>query len=276
LFILFEGHAIPITAVVGDVQASMFGQCVSHRGQCLLTLGTGAFVNILTGDVSACTDGIYPLVAHSDLVKSSSNVHFMHAFHSACASVINWARRAGFFDEFSQLNEISMDARPARVFFLPAFGGHGNDPYCGSGFIGIEPETKREDLLRAILESIAFVVYELFAVVRDDYRLHQHAHDLQCLRVAGGVSESNFLCQIISNLSKTSVERCYAFNIASSIGAGFLAAFGCQLINDYDTFQRIIRVETTFVPINCEITLDNFRRWKHVAPRFTKWYSLNE
>ncbi len=30
----------------------MFGQCICYPGQCLITLGTGAFVNILTGQVS--------------------------------------------------------------------------------------------------------------------------------------------------------------------------------------------------------------------------------
>ena len=110
----------------------MFGQCVSAPGECLLTLGTGAFINILTGVVSACTDGIYPLVAHSNLINRSENVHLMHAFHSGCASVLNWAKQAQFFNDYSELNTISIDARPANVFFLPAFGGHKNDPYCGS------------------------------------------------------------------------------------------------------------------------------------------------
>lgn len=273
---MFVGAAIPITAVVGDVQASMFGQCVSHSGECLLTLGTGAFINILTGKVSACTDGIYPLVAHSDLLDSTENVHFMHAFHGGCATVINWAQRAGFFDDFSQLNQISIDAQPSRVFFLPAFGGHNKDPFCGSGFIGIDAETKREDLLRAIIESIAFVIFELFSIVRDDFRRHQSETKLKCLRTAGGVSQCDFLCQTIANLSKMSVERCYAYKIASSIGAGFLAAFGCGLIDEYESFQRIIRVEKTFEPVRSEITEQNYLRWKTIVPRFTKWYSSDE
>jgi len=183
----------------------MFGQCVSQPGECLLTLGTGAFINILTGPVSACSDGIYPLVAHSDLSDPSENLHFMHAFHSGCATVLNWAKKAQFFDDFSELNTISLDARPSNVFFLPAFGGHNNDPYCGSGFIGINSETKREDLLRAILESIAFVIYELFSFVRDDYKKHQGENKLKCLRAAGGVSTSDFICQIIANLSNTPI-----------------------------------------------------------------------
>ncbi|CAF1324157.1 unnamed protein product [Adineta steineri] len=270
------GAAIPITAVIGDVQASMFGQCVSQPGECLLTLGTGAFINILTGPVSACTDGIYPLVAHSDLSKPSENIHFMHAFHSGCATVLNWAKKAHFFDDFSELNNISTEARLSTVFFLPAFGGHNNDPYCGSGFIGINSETKREDLLRAILESIAFVVYDVFSFVRDDFKRHQTDNELKCLRTAGGVSSCDFICQTIANLSDMSVERCHAFNLASGIGAGFLAAYGYGIIDDYAYFQQIITVDKVFKPIQCDITESNFKRWKTIVPRFTKWYSSDE
>ncbi|CAF2522771.1 unnamed protein product [Rotaria sp. Silwood2] len=270
------GCAIPITAVIGDVQASMFGQCVSQPGECLLTLGTGAFINILTGAVSACTDGIYPLVAHSDLLKPSENIHFMHALHSGCATVLNWAKEAKFFDNFSELNTISMDARLSKVFFLPAFGGYDDDPYCGSGFIGIDNETKREDFLRAILESIAFVIYDVFSFVRDDYRKHQGEKKLKCLRAAGGVSTCDFICQIIANLSNMSVERCHAFNLASGIGAGFLAAYGYGLIDNYEYFQRIITVDKVFKPIQCEITEANFKHWKTILPRFKKWYSSDE
>jgi glycerol kinase len=254
----------------------MFGQCVSQPGECLLTLGTGAFINILTGPVSACTDGIYPLVAHSDLSNSTENVHFMHSFHSGCATVLNWAKKAHFFEDFSELNTISTDARSSNVFFLPAFGGHNNDPYCGSGFIGIDNETNREDLLRAILESIAFVIYEIFSIVRDDFKKHQGENQLKCLRAAGGVATCDFICQIIANLSHMSVERCHAFNLASGIGAGFLAAYGYGLIEDYAYFQKIITVEKVFKPIQCEITEANFKRWKTIIPRFTKWYSSDE
>ena len=200
----------------------------------------------------------------------------MHAFHNGCGSVINWAREAGFFDDFSQLEALSSEAQPSHVFFLPAFGGYNNDPHCGSGFIGIDAHTKREDFLRAILESLAFVIYELFSFVRDDYRRGHNGTQLKCLRAAGGVSTCDFLCQIIANLSETPVERCNGFNIASGIGAAFLAASGFGLINDYASFQHIIKPEKVFQPIRCDITKANFRRWKSVVPRFAKWHSSEE
>ncbi|CAF0875353.1 unnamed protein product [Adineta steineri] len=270
------GHAIPITAVIGDVQASMFGQCVSHPGECLLTLGTGAFVNILTGQVSASTDGIYPLVAHSDLSDSLKNVHFLHAYHSCCANVLNWARQAGFFNDFSELDQIVTNAKSSHVFFLPAFDGHNNDPYCGSGFIGISSTTTRDDLLRSILESIAFIVYELFTSLRDNFSVYQPDKQFKCLRTAGKVSSCDFICQTITNLIQLPIERCYAFDYASGIGAGFLAAYGYGLIDDYEHFQNIITVGKVFQPIKSEITEENFKQWKTIIPRFTKWYKKDD
>ncbi|CAF4104469.1 unnamed protein product [Rotaria sp. Silwood2] len=154
----FFGRAISITAVVGDVQASMFGQCVCQHGECLLTLGTGAFVNILTDQVSACSDGIYSLVAHSNLSCPDENIYFLHAYHT--------------------------------------FGGHSNDPYCGSGFIGIDYQTTRDDLLRLILESIAFVVYELFILIQHDFNKYQGEENFKFLHVAGAISACDFICKL--------------------------------------------------------------------------------
>ncbi len=272
----FQGREIPITAIIGDVQASMFGQCISQIGQCLLTLGTGAFVSILTGQVSACTDGIYPLVAYSDLSNPLENIHFLHAYHSACANILNWARQAGFFQDFSELNQFSSDIQRAHVFFLPAFDGHTDDPYCGSGFIGIDHRTTRDDLLRSILESIAFVVYELYLCIRNDFNKYQGEKNFKCLRTAGKVSTCDFICQTIANLTQISIERCYAFDYASGIGVGFLAAYGFGLIEDYEEFEKIILIEKIFQPVQSEITQENFQQWKTIIPRFTKWYKKDE
>lgn len=268
----FIGHAIPITAVIGDVQASMFGQCISYPGQCLITLGTGAFVNILTRGVSACSDGIYPLVAYSDLSNSNQNIHFLHAYHSTCANVLNWAQKAGFFNSFSELDQISNDIKRSEVFFLPAFDGHADDPYCGSGFIGITNRSTRDDLIRSLLESIAFIVYELYLSIREDFNKHQSEENFKCLRIAGKVSTSDFICQTIANLTQISIQRCYGFDYASGIGAGFLAAYGFGLIDDYEHFQKIITIEKVFQPIRSEITEENFKQWKTIIPRFMKWY----
>ncbi|CAF1473316.1 unnamed protein product, partial [Didymodactylos carnosus] len=270
------GSPIPITAVIGDVQASMFGQCVTEPGECLLTLGTGAFINILTGAVTACSDGIYPLVAHTNLHNSTEQVHFLHAIHSGCANVLNWARSAKFFDDYNDLKNI--EPKISTCFFLPAFGGLGlphHDPYSASGFLGIDSSTTQADLIRSILESLAFVIYELFALVRHDYIKYSGNNHLKRLRVAGGVSHSDFIVQTICNLSNMEIERCHAFDYASGIGAGFLAAYGFGIIDQYEDFENIIQVEKVFKPVKCDIAEKNYELWKKIIPRFGKWYEFN-
>ena len=254
----------------------MFGQCILEVGQCLLTLGTGAFVNILTGPVSACSDGIYPLVAYPDLFKRSENVHFLHAYHSTCAEILNWARQAGFFEDFNEVNQLSSNAERAHVFFLPAFGGHADDPYCGSGFIGIGRQTTRTHLLRSIVESLAFIVYELYLSIRTDFDRYQGERNFKCLRLAGKVSTCDLICQTIANLSQVTVERCHAFDYASGIGAGFLAAYGQGIAKNYKEFEKIIVIEKIFMPVQLEISEANFQQWKKMIPRFTKWYKNDE
>lgn len=256
---------------MGGVQASMFGQCILEVGQCLLMLGAGAFANILTGQVTACSDGIYPLVAYSDLFTRSENVHFLHAYHSACADILTWAQQAGFFEKFDELNQLSSDVERAHVFFLPAFGGHADDPYCGSGFIGINHRTTRTDLLRSIVESLAFIAYELYLSIRTDFERHKRDARFKGLRLAGKVSSCDLICQTIANLSQVRVERCYAFDYASGIGAAFLAAYGQGIAKSYKEFEKIIEVEKIFIPTQSEISEANFKQWKKIIPRFTKW-----
>ncbi|CAF4974099.1 unnamed protein product, partial [Rotaria magnacalcarata] len=72
----------------------------------------------------------------------------------------------------------------------------------------------------------------------------------------------------IANLTKLSIQRCYAFNYASGIGAAFLAAYGCGLIDDYEQFEKIITVEKIFQPVQCDVAEQNFKQWKSIIPRF--------
>lgn len=58
------GAAIPIAAVVADQQAALFGECCFNAGECKVTLGTGGFLDVLTGPTClASRNNLYPLVA---------------------------------------------------------------------------------------------------------------------------------------------------------------------------------------------------------------------
>lgn len=59
----------------------------------------------------------------------------------------------------------------AGLYFIPAFFGIQtplNDDTACCGFLGIRPDTTKEQLVRAMLESIAFRIYQIWSTVIDE------------------------------------------------------------------------------------------------------------
>lgn len=57
-------NRIEIPLQIGDQSASMWGSCCFNRGDVKVTLGTGSFLNVNTGQkCHASVHGLYPLVA---------------------------------------------------------------------------------------------------------------------------------------------------------------------------------------------------------------------
>ncbi|KAM6223871.1 glycerol kinase 5 [Rhynchocyon petersi] len=57
------GVPIPIVALVADQQAAMFGEGCFHTGDVKLTMGTGTFLDINTGNnPQQSVGGFYPLI----------------------------------------------------------------------------------------------------------------------------------------------------------------------------------------------------------------------
>lgn len=74
---------------------------------------------------------------------------------------MNWARRTGFFNEYSELNELDEQDKNEGLHFFPSFG----EIYAPfwkrgvqGGLLGLSLATKRKEIVVAILESILFRV----------------------------------------------------------------------------------------------------------------------
>lgn len=70
--------------------------------------------------------------------------------------------------EVKNLNNIGLFAG---LYFIPAFFGIQtplNDDTACCGFLGIRPDTTKEQMIRAMLESIAFRIYQIWRTVTDE------------------------------------------------------------------------------------------------------------
>ncbi|KAJ4449775.1 hypothetical protein ANN_01179 [Periplaneta americana] len=92
-----------------------------------------------------------------------------------------------------------------------------NNFQAAAGFIGIKPTTSRQHMMRAILESIAFRVVQLFHSLQKEVKSHYTS-----IRVDGGVSRNDFVTQTLADLTGLKVERPTSSEM-SVLGAAFLA-----------------------------------------------------
>lgn len=128
---LLFGHSIPIRAVMGDQPAAMWGSCCFEKGDLKVTLGTGSFLDLNTGQsCHASVHGLYPLVAWQ--VNETETFYCMEGGSSDTGSIIKWAQSFGLFSDPQFSSDIALSASDSEdVFFVPAFSGLGVSFACG-------------------------------------------------------------------------------------------------------------------------------------------------
>ncbi|GBP00524.1 Putative glycerol kinase 5 [Eumeta japonica] len=260
---------IPITSSVSDQAAALFGSQCFTKGDVKVTIGTGAFLDLITGErCYASLKGMYPLVAW----QFDEPIFCVEGAAHDMGTVIDWGQNCGLFAEPSVSSRIAESVTDTNgVFFVPAFSGIGpiNDHKAASGFIGITPSTKREHLIRALLESIVFRLVQLSETAEKET-----GQKLKILKLDGGVSRNNFVCQFLADASGIHVER--ASNPESSVmGATYAAGINMGLWKTFNDVIKFRDVECVFEPNreNFLVIRERMNTWLKAINRFGVWYS---
>ncbi|XP_053952669.1 putative glycerol kinase 5 [Anastrepha ludens] len=266
---------ISISASISDQTAAIWGSQCFERGDVKITLGTGAFLNLVTGsDCHASLMGMYPLVAWQfrDTQERARTIYCIEGASYDMGTVMEWAQRCGLFAHPTDTSAIAESVPNTKgVYFIPAFSGLGppiNDQKAASGFIGITPSTTRAHLVRAILESIAFRVAQLCETVKRESK-----YKLKLLRVDGGVSRNDFVCQLIADATGVCVERA-VFAESSIMGASYMVGFNIGLWNSFHDLHKFRQIDRAFEP-RPEFYLsirESYMVWMKAIERFGKWY----
>ena len=152
----------------------------------------------------------------------------------------------GFFAE-------SRDAEPlARrvsdtggVYLVPAFTGLGApywDMYARGCLIGITRGTRREHIIRAAQESIAYQVWDLVSAMEKDTGL-----SLSALNADGGASRDGFLLQFQSDILSKPVRR-PMIRETTALGAAYLAGLAVGFWRDTEELKSLWRQDAVFQP----------------------------
>ena len=239
----FFGKALPITCMIGDQQAVLFGQGCFKKGDIKNTYGTGGFVLMNTGEEAIYSNnGLISTIAW----KIKDRVDYaLEGSIFVSGSLMQWLRDdLGILDDVKESSKIAQSVKnDEKVIIIPAFTGLGA-PYWRKDVRGaifnLTRGVKRENIIKASLESMAFLSRDLIEAMQKDSGI-----TIKSLKVDGGASANEYLCAFQSSLLNMRVIR-QSFKEATALGAARLAGLAVGFYKmqdfkemDYDVFEPL-------------------------------------
>ena len=226
---------IPIAAAIGDSHAALFGHGAFASGDGKVTFGTGSSIMTTLPHFIAPQNGITTTIAWSLGGKPT------YAFEGnilVSAASLPWMVEILGLPDVQALIDLAETAGPEGPGFVPAFVGLGA-PYWHADaralFSGITFNTTRAQMARAVTDSIAFQVHDVFKA-----RAVQSPAPLGRLFVDGGPSKNAFLMQCVADALGHAVIQCDAAE-ASALGAAYLAGLTLGLWDGLEAVQALPR-----------------------------------
>ncbi|MGH4123697.1 MAG: glycerol kinase GlpK [Clostridium sp.] len=239
------GGEIPIAGAAGDQQAALFGQTCYAPGTAKNTYGTGCFMLMNTGEKAIeSTKGLLTTIAWGIDGKVE---YALEGSVFIAGAAIQWLR-----DELKMINNAADSEEYAKavedtngVYVVPAFVGLGApywDPYARGTIVGITRGAKKEHLIRATLEALAYQTNDVLKAMQEDSGI-----TLKALKVDGGACANNFLMQFQSDILGVQVDRPEVIE-TTALGAAYLAGLAVGYWKNKEEVAENWAISRTFTP----------------------------
>ena len=196
-------HSVPVTAMLGDQAAGLFGQACLEPGSAKNTFGTASVLVVNVGNTPKLMDGMSTSAAWSIDGKVTYEAEGV-VFHSG--QTIQWMRdKLKLFSSTQEVESLAESVPSSNgVYFVPAFAGL-CDPYWDrdvkAAVFGLTLESTSAHVARAGVEAMAFQT-------RDNVdKLRSGGIHVPELKVDGGATKNNFLCQFQADILGIPVVR---------------------------------------------------------------------
>jgi glycerol kinase len=264
--LLIGGQAIPVTAMLGDQQAALFGHGCRLAGQAECTHGTVSFVDVVVGDTPPELDGINVYHAWSlPAAEGLRHTYCLEADTTASGAAARWlATQGGILSAEKELDAVARSVPDAGgVLFVPAFTGL-NVPYhdhmARAAILGMSLGSDRAHIVRALLDAIGFQVRAILETIRADTGLQ-----VAQLNVGGGLSASNLACQVQADLLGIPIVR-PAERETTARGAALLAGLGAGVWRNVDDLPELPPGAVQFEPRLSNSQRDaQYARWQQAV-----------
>lgn len=224
---LIDGVRVPITGILGDQQASLFGHGGITENAVKCTFGTGAFLLLNKGTkIPRSETGLLSTVAWK--IGEHQTVFALEGSVFIAGALIQWLRDGLQIIKNSAESEAlaASVASSEGVVIVPAFVGLGApywDEHARGTITGLTRGATKAHIARAALEAIAHQVADLTAA--------KEFADVKEFSIDGGMSQNKLFCQILADLTGKQIKLAPSGEL-TAFGAGRAAALGIGFYRD--------------------------------------------
>jgi xylulokinase len=154
---------------------------------------------------------------------------------------------AKYISLYDYMSKVVEEVSPGSggVIFTPWL--HGNrcpfeDPNAAGMFFNIKLDTKKRELIRAVLEGICYHLRWMLEC--EDKKIKTS----ETIRFVGGGSLSKVTSQILADITGRKVETIEQAKDVGALGAAMLVAVGNHAIDSLEEAKRMVEVKDVFVP----------------------------
>lgn len=256
---------IPISGLIGDSHAALFGQNCFSPGMAKATYGTGSSIMMNIGKQY--------LSAKNGLVTSlawglSGEIEYVFEGNINCTgAIIKWlVDDMELIPSPHQAGVVASSVEDnGGVYLVPAFVGLGA-PYWDSDakalIYGMTRGSKKAHIIRAAEEAIAYQIKDIIDLMIEESRIN-----LTELRVDGGPTRDEFLMQFQANILDVPVTRSEIKEL-SALGAAYISGLTTGFWNDKAEIASLRIPDATFISrINVETRQKLYGGWKEAVRR---------
>ncbi|MBL6763287.1 MAG: glycerol kinase GlpK [Candidatus Actinomarina sp.] len=260
---------VPITAVLGDQQASLFGHNCISSGDVKNTYGTGCFALTNTGtEIVQSSNGLLSTVAYQK--EGDEPQYALEGSVSIAGAAVQWLRdNLNIIDEISEVESLAMKVKDnGDVYFVPAFSGlfspHWDETARGV-LVGLTRFSNKYHIARAVLESVAYQSFELLESMEKDT-----GKVFESVSVDGGMIDNNLLMQFQSDIFNKKVVS-QKINEITALGVGAASYLYLNKL-PFENMSNFITKSSTWKPnMVSELRIKYVFKWNKAISKAKKW-----
>ena len=258
------GKPISITGVVGDQQSATIGQCCFEPGSLKSTYGTGAFVLLNTGNKKIYSKN--RLLTTIGYRLNGKTTYAMEGSIFIAGAGVQWLRdRMKFFKKAPDTEKIvkSLNGNQG-IYLVPAFTGLGAPHWNANSrgvLSGITRDTSPKQIVRAIIEAVAYQTHDLFEAMKHD------GLRPRLVKVDGGMVMNNWFSQFLSDVVNVKVLR-PKVQETTALGAAFMAGLKIGVYKSLKDISKNWHLDKKFTPkMKNKLRVNLIKGWSTAVKR---------